>query len=255
MSNVSSFSATLSRLISSTDCDWAEGNFKATLLALSQQLGLKRVLEIGGGRRPSFTVEEVAAAGLEYSISDISESELALADARYGKHCFDIGGASVPLDRGQYDLIFSCKVFEHVANAEQAYRNAAALLAPGGVLVNFVPVLFSPPMVINQLLPEKLAAAVLRFYRPERNPNEQPKFPSFYRLCRANAATAAQIKACGFDAVVIKEFYGHHYFDRVPVLKHTHAYFTRLCQRFSFKPLASRAYILARKASPPHNNG
>lgn len=255
MRDTPSLSARLDTLIPTTHCDWAEANFKATLLDLAQHFSLKRVLEIGGGRRPSFAVEEVAAAGLEYSISDISESELALADARYGKHCFDIGGASVPLESGQYDLIFSCKVFEHVANAEQAYRNAAALLAPGGVLVNFVPVLFSPPMVINQLLPEKLAAAVLRFYRPERNPNQQPKFPSFYRLCRANAATSARIKACGFEEVCIKEFYGHHYFDRVPILKHTHAFFTALCQRFAVKALASRTYIAARKASTPHNNG
>lgn len=230
------------------DCDWSELQFKDNLLALMRAEGVHEVLEIGGGRKPIFEPSELAAHGIRYAISDISEHELSLAPEGIEKLCFDIGGPQTP-DR-QYDMIYSRKVFEHVANVEQAYRNVLKMLKPGGFVLNFVPTLYCPPLVMNHLLPERLSSRILTYFQPHRNPQGEPKFPSYYRWCTATGTVQSHLERVGFTEVTMLPFYGHHYFDNVPVLKHLHPICTRWCKDHDVRLLASRMYLLARK---PHD--
>ena len=64
-----------------------------------------------------------------------------------------------------------------MADPENAYRNIAKLLRPGGVFVNLIPTLYAPPFVLNRLLPEQISARVLRWSMPHRNDSEVPRIP------------------------------------------------------------------------------
>lgn len=233
-------------IVKARNSDWSEHYFKSALVDIAATYGLKRIMEIGGGRCPIFSSEEIAAQGWEYTISDISESELARAPETLRKRCFDIGGSSIPSE-GEYDLLFSRKVFEHLPDTPQAYRNCFRLLAPGGVAFHFFPTLFCPPIVMNWILPEQISSKVLRFFQPHRNPEGEPKFPSYYRWCTASEDLRQRVLALGFSEVTLTPFYGHHYFDNVPGLNILHPKIRDFCLTGDIRTLASRAWLIARK--------
>lgn len=91
----------------------AFNNFKAHIRSLIEDRSCRRICEVGGGANPIFSPEEVQALGLEYTILDISETELAKASGEYRKVVADSTqpGLLIP---GGYDLIFSCMLAEHV---------------------------------------------------------------------------------------------------------------------------------------------
>ena len=154
--------------------DWAWEHYKETILKLASLTQARVVLEIGGGRWPLFSAEEIGQAGISYVVNDISESELALAPTYVEKVCFDIAkpiGDEHQHLLGTVDLMFSQMVFEHVSDALLAYQNVHALLAPGGLCLNFHPVLYSAPFVVNWLLPEELSSKLLRLFFPNRRPD------------------------------------------------------------------------------------
>lgn len=229
---------------------WAWQNYKPTLLKLAQTLEKEarkpRALEIGGGRDPTFTADEGAAHFARYTVNDIAQSELDRAPAYVEKRCFDIAGHTLP-ETGSYDLIFSKMVFEHIPDAAQAYRNTCALLAPGGVALHFFPTLFSPPFILNKLLPERLSGPLLKFFFPFRNAGEYPKFPADYDWCYGTESNRARIQAMGFTEAAVLPFYGHGYFEIVPCLKQLDAALSRLAQRRDWRRLSSYAYMMVRK--------
>lgn len=224
---------------------WPIKNFKAILSGLVADYGLKSALEVGGGRKPLFTREEAEALGLDYTVNDISQSELDRAPEWVGKRNFDIGGDVNPGRR--YDLIFSKFVMEHVRRADVAYRNMHAMLNPGGVCINLHPTLFSPPYLVNLVIPEHWAARVLRRFHPRRHDGDIPKFPAYYRLCRSTDGVRRAIQGIGFQDVHIVPIYGHGYFQRIPILREIDAFITDVAKARDYRPLSSYALTLARK--------
>ena len=164
----------LRRLGYNCDSKWAWANYRATVLALAQTClksgrhheGRVRVLEIGGGREPLLTIEEAQANNIELTLNDIDERELARAPALFKKAKFDVAGDIDPTWEGQFDLIISRMVFEHVRNAPRAWTNKRNLLAPGGVVIAFHPTLYAPPFVMNILLPESLTSQSPALFLP-----------------------------------------------------------------------------------------
>jgi hypothetical protein len=75
-----------------SDTPWAWDHYKSSIVALSQEYGLTRHMEIGGGRDPLFTPEEAAAHGFDMVINDISPVELKPIADRYRTACFDVAG-------------------------------------------------------------------------------------------------------------------------------------------------------------------
>ncbi len=230
--------------------DWAWKHYKETLWELASLIKARRVLEIGGGRWPLFSTEEVAQAGLSYVVNDISESELALAPAYFEKSCFDI---SKPISNkhkdllGNIDLMFSQMVFEHVSDAMQAYQNIHALLAPGGVCLNFHPVLYSAPFVVNWLLPEFLSSRILRLVDSRRRPDEVPKHPARYDLCVVKESIRNRLSAIGYRGVWQVPFWHHDYFKKIPgVYQLDHAAAT-MADRNNWTSFASFSYTLVTK--------
>ena len=207
--------------------------------------GCRDLLEIGGGRSPLLGPEEWETSGVNYTVSDISQPELDLADGRYRKVCMDIGGEIA--GEAQYDLIFSKMVFEHVRNARRAYENIFTLLRPGGAALNFHPVLYSPPFVINKVLPEWLSAAVLRVFFPRRTDTGAPKFPAYYKWCVATEGTERRLRQVGFSQAYAIPVHGHAYFRSIPGLREVDRALSGWAQRTGKSRLASYAYTIVVK--------
>ncbi len=150
--------------------------------------------------------------------------------------------------RDSFDLAFSRMVFEHVADGQRAWSNLYQLLAPGGVALAFVPTLYAFPFVVNKLLPDDVAAKIVKLLYPNRTDDEDPVFPARYSWTYASERKMTpMLKAIGYREVVILPFYGHGYFERVPVLREIHAQFTALARKHDWRTVASYAYIAARK--------
>lgn len=227
--------------------DNAQGGYRSLILELARQTDRPKILEIGGGRGPFLSQEDVERLQCEYTVNDIDASELALAPAWVKRLHGDIADPAL-LDAakhsGLYDLAFSQMVFEHVEHPAQGYRNIVQLLAPGGILVNLVPTLYAAPFVINKLLPERLSARVLAWGFPHRNSHESPKFPAFYRWCTTTKRTKKKLDSVGFRDSRIVPFYGHGYYAKIPILGKVAQHFWPVAERHDWRMLSTYAYII-----------
>jgi SAM-dependent methyltransferase len=230
--------------------EWAWANYKRVVRDLSQRFKARRLIEVGGGRDPLFDRNEVAELNAEMTVNDIAPGELAVLPQGYRTACFDVAGdlTDVAHLRGSFDLAFSRMVFEHVADGEQAWANLHELLAPGGVALAFVPTLYALPFVLNWLLPDKIAAAIVKLIYRHRTDDGDPVFPARYSWCFAGGdGLRNMLSALGYREVVVQPFYGHGYYRAFPIVRDIHEWFTGVAQRRDWRIFAGFAYIAARK--------
>jgi SAM-dependent methyltransferase len=228
---------------------WAWDNYKRVVEELCVRLHAKRIVEIGGGRDPLFSVEGVKRLGVEMTVNDISPVELAVLPKGYQTACFDVAGdiSSVANLRGHFDLAFSRMVFEHVADGRRAWSNLYELLAPGGVALAFIPTLYAVPFIINKLLPDKLAASIVKMLFANRTDDEDPVFPARYSWCFTDDRLQRMLSGIGYREVAVLPFYGHDYYESFPVIRDVNAWFTQAARRNDWRLLSSHAYIAVRK--------
>ena len=187
---------------------------EAALHDLLARTGARRVLEIGGGRRPLLAPARIAAHGLDYTVLDISPAELAAAPPGYRTVVGDIADPGLTVPVADVDLAFSRFLAEHVGSGESFHRNVRRLLRPGGVAFHFFPTLWHPVFVANRLMPEALARRV--FYA--LFPREYPKFPARYSWCRGpTPRMRAMLARVGLEIVEFRTFYGTYYLRRIPL--------------------------------------
>ena len=229
------------------DC-W--NGYRPLILMVARQTEQPMLLEIGGGRNPLLSESDVAELHCEYTVNDIDATELALAPIWVKRLHGDIADPNLlnaEQHVGKYNLIFSQMVFEHVEHPEQGYQNIARLLAPGGLVINFVPTLYALPFVINLLLPERLAASILRFLFPRRNPRDVPKFPAFYRWCTTTSGTKKKLDSAGFSQTQIVPFFGHGYYEKIPVIRAVASRLSPIAARHDWRFASTYAYILGER--------
>jgi SAM-dependent methyltransferase len=254
----SAFLATpLRRLGYDSNEAWSWNNYKPTVLSFVEALrqagrhdgtGRVRLLEIGGGRGPQLTPDEADKLGVDLTVNDIDAGELSLAPEGFATACFDIAGDVDPSLHKKFDLIFSRMVFEHVKGAPHAWRNVAALLAPGGVALAYHPTLYSPPFIINWLTPEAFSARLLRHFFPGRHNGDYPKFPARYEMCVSEPGIVApKLRACGFSEVLIAPFFGHGYLRSIPIVREIEGALHVLAERRDWRGLSSYAFTLVRR--------
>jgi SAM-dependent methyltransferase len=205
------------------------------------------ILEVGGGRSPSFGHNLCQTLNCDYTVNDIDPRELDRAPSWVGRLEGDISDPNLCNSGETFDLVFSRMVFEHIDHPQQAYQNICAMLSMRGLFVNFIPTLYSLPFVVNGLFPHALTEPLLRTFHPQRNPDEVPKFPAYYRWCSSTNRTKTRIASTGFRDVQIIPFYGHGYYDPIPILRDMHSWVARLSRQFGTKWLSSYAYIIAER--------
>ncbi|MGC1779443.1 MAG: methyltransferase domain-containing protein [Xanthobacteraceae bacterium] len=231
------------------DCEWAIANYKRTVEEFRNVFGARRLIEIGGGRDPLFDLAETHALGIDMTINDIAPGELAVLPSDYHTACFDIAGDDsrlVPF-RNKFDLAFSRMVFEHVADGQRAWANLYELLAPGGVALIYIPTLYALPFIANWLLPDRLAAQIVKMLYKNRTDDEDPVFPARYSWCFTDARLSKMLSAIGYREIFIQPFYGHGYYKPVPIIHKAQVWFADTARGRDWRPFTSFAYIGVRK--------
>jgi len=229
------------------DKTWLEAmqGYDDTLRSLVGRYPNADILELGGGRRPSFHLSEMPSNLKSYTVNDISEAELSLLPDGYEKACFDVAGDASAFE-GRYDVVFSRFLGEHVKDGRAMHRNVHQVLKPGGVAFHLIPTLYALPFVINRLLPERIGQKVLDIFSSRRDIS--PKFPAYYSQCYGDTPAMRRLfKRIGYERVEIRNFYGHFYYEEIPGLRDLEKWFSELAARYQWSAISSYAYIFAYK--------
>jgi 2-polyprenyl-3-methyl-5-hydroxy-6-metoxy-1,4-benzoquinol methylase len=199
--------------------DVVHREFLPTVRAIASRPGVVRMCDIGAGAKPTLDVDEIAEFGLDCTLLDISADELAKAPDGYQTLVADVTAPN--LEVGQFDLVVSKMLAEHVADAECFHRNVFRMLAPGGTAVHFFPTLYYPWFVVNLLVPEALAQRALRLLHPNRTQaGRYAKFPAYYRWCKGPTQQQLQrFTSIGFNIDEYWGGFGTNYLSRVPPLE------------------------------------
>ena len=225
-------------MITYGDSEWAWCNVVASIEKAILRHGGKRILEVGAGANPTFAKEFLDKHGLQYTALDISPSELDKAPDCYHKVVADI--CAEHLDIGQkFDFVFSRMLAEHVPNGEVFHRNVFHLLAPGGVAFHFFPTMWAPPFVLNRILPEQVAEAILHTIQPGRaKEGKHAKFPAYYSWCRGPMTSQIErLEGLGYRIQSYEAFYGHRgYYAKFPPVQRVH---DALCKWLISHPIPS----------------
>ena len=223
-------------------------NYQPTIMALAKNFRATSLCEIGGGRAPLLREEIVKDLNAEYTILDVSQPGLDRAPSWPNKVLGDIGAKNLDsLAPGRYDLMFSHMVMEHVRDVRQAYANISRLLREGGIVINFHPTLYAAPFVVNRLTPESLTRPLVEWLDRARGSAGRPKFPAYYSWCVSKRDAEEMIRATGFKDVLIVPFWGHAYFERIPLLRQIDRAMVAAAERWGVRSLSSYAYTVARK--------
>lgn len=231
-------------IIQSGDYRYAFSQYKDVVFIFSRN---KTVMEVGSGRSPIFTGEEIQNGNIEFYANDISEQELSRSRLGCRKAVFDICGTIPDPLIEKFDFIFSRMVLEHVSNGGRYWSNILSMLKKGGYCLTFHPTLYSPPFVANYLLPEESSANILKYFFPNRNDGKSPKFPAKYSFCFSGSGVRRKIRDIGFSHVDIIPFYGHDYFRKIPLLKQVDGAVSSAAMKHEIRMLSSFAYTIAVK--------
>lgn len=226
---------------------WLEAmqGYDDTLRSLVGRYPQADILELGGGRRPSFHLSEMPSNLKSYTVNDVSEAELSLVPYGYDKACFDVAGDASAFE-GRYDVVFSRFLAEHVKDGRAMHRNVHKVLKPGGVAFHLIPTLYALPFVMNRLLPERIGQKVLDVFSPRREIS--PKFPAYYSQCYGDTRGMRRLfQDIGYERVEIRNFYGHFYYETMPGLRELEKWFSKLAARREWSAVSSYAYIFAFK--------
>jgi len=222
-------------------------NYKDEVAQLIAAKASPDIIEIGAGRSPLFSQLDLPANVHSYTISDISRRELELAPGPWNRACFDVCG-DVRCHHGKFDVAFTRMLAEHVTDGYRFHANVFSLLKSGGVAFHFLPTLYSPPFVINKLLPEALSGWLLRALFAERNDDAIPKFPARYSMCRGKSSRQMRrLRSIGYANVDVKTFYGHDYFSKIPLIRELDRGLTRLAYTKGLAQLGAYAYLTLAK--------
>ena len=144
-----------------------------------------RILDVGSGRRPCLA-RDVRPLDCDYVGLDISGAELdAAAPGSYDAgFVADVAGDRQAALEGQFDLVVSFQVLEHVRPLGAALENMRAYLRPGGRLIVQMSGTFTPFSLLGRIVPHRVKVRFL-----ERFLDREPEkiFPAHYDRCWASA--------------------------------------------------------------------
>lgn len=208
----------------------------------------RRIMEIGGTTSRSTGDKPVPDYVESFTISDISADELAHVSDGFDTLQIDACGDVGHVEQ-KFDLIMSKFCGEHMPDGRKFHQNMSHLLADGGIAIHLVPTLFASPFLANWVLPEGLTRKVVQLIQPQRFSGQNTgKFPAYYSLCRGTQRYMTRaLSDVGFSEIEVREYYGHHYYDKIFGLRQLEDGFSRLCARHRWTFYASYAIIMTRK--------
>lgn len=162
--------------------DFWDQRFNQELAELLQP-GL-RVLDAGAGAQPTIPLER-RPEGCHYVGLDLSRTELEKAPpGSYDEMIPADLSTFLPDLSGQFDLVVTWFVLEHVAPLDAALENMRRYLRPGGALLAQLAGGRSPSGLVNRMLPHSLAVFFLQRFLGE---DPERVFPAPYDRCWKSA--------------------------------------------------------------------
>lgn len=223
-------------------------SYASMLVDLAKEHGAQAVGELGGGANPVLADTSTWGFVPTRAVYDISVAEMDKAgddlDKRQADLCEPLGGPG-----GEYDLVFSKMLCEHLPDPETFHRNCFHLLRPGGRSVHFFPTLYALPFVLNRLVPEQAARRLLSVVQPDRLDNPlTEKFPAYYRWCHGPTGRMLQrYEELGFEVERWRAGFGHSYYRRLGPVDRLEAAKTSFLLRHPVPSLTSFAALVLRK--------
>lgn len=226
----------------------AAGSWQAPVRELVERTKVRRVCEVGGGANPALSPDFVAEHQLDYLLVDVAEEELAKAPSAYARLVADAASPEFE-PPGEYDLVFTITVAEHIRRPDVFHRNVLRVLVPGGRAFHFFSTLYALPFLANRLLPERLADGVLRLVQPGREPEgRHAKFAALYRWCRGpTRRQIARFERTGFRVEEYVGYFGHDYYAKLPPLHRAEERLASLLVRHPVPLLTTYASVVLRK--------
>ena len=219
--------------------------YERELMDIVERYPDANILELGGGRWPSFRLDEMPKNVAIYTVNDVDPNELANAPPGYKTACFDVSGDSSAFS-DTYDVVFSRFLAEHVPDGPAMHDNVFKVLKPGGTAFHLIPTLYSSPFVINKLMPETLSSKLLAMFTPRRDIS--PKFPAHYSACHGDTGRMRKMfENIGYSKVEIRNFFGHFYYEKMPVIREVEDLLSGLAAKNDWSWYSSYAYITAHK--------
>ena len=174
------------------------------------------VAEFGAGANPLVASEpRIASGALRYLRIDISEGELEKGEQVGEAVVADVSSPDFNVG-SPVDLALSRMLAEHLPDGQTFLENVLRMLNPGGVYIQLSPVLFALPFIVNKLIPERSAGALLSFFA-KRDPEMRGKFPADYSWCRAPSRRhVRKLEQLGFEVEAARGYFGHLYYKRLP---------------------------------------
>lgn len=213
----------------------------------------RTIADIGGGAKPLLPLELVRKYGLTYHVLDISKTELAKAPAWCNRIEIDIASPGMTVANasllGQFDLVFSHMLLEHIRDATQAHRNIFKLLKKNGLAVHFFPSPHNLPLFINRLVPERVSQALVQFFQPTRDKIYDVKFPAYYKLCGTPSRRLNAIfQSLGYAVEEHVGYIGHSYYERFLITRKMELIARRLFVRLHL-PVTSTIHVVLRRVT------
>jgi SAM-dependent methyltransferase len=210
-----------------------------------------RICEIGAGANPVLGADTVTVH--DYVVIDIDAGELAKCRAGISRVQADIAAPDFT-PPGQYDLVISNTLAEHVSDGAQFHRNVHRLLKPDGVAAHFFPTLWTLPFVLNRVVPDRLTGRLLLALQPFRSSHGMTgKFPAYYRWCRGpTRRQLRRLRRLGYRIEQYTGFFGHGYYVPMGIrntrpLETLETWKTRLLLRHPIPSLTAYAFVVLRK--------
>ena len=178
------------------------------------------------------SLSDVRRFGLDYIVLDESEDELAKTPSGYqtvsGSILDPDAVDKLIRDRGAFDVVVSRWTAEHVPDGRRFHEQVFNILRPGGTAVHLFPTLYSPPFVLNRVLPARVSNVLVTHADKSRaQEGAHAKFRAYYSWCRGpSKKQVRRFESIGFSVERYVGFFGHVYYVRVSLLHRAHEFFT-----------------------------
>lgn len=232
----------------------AGSDFRAEVWEALKRTGNGAVCDLGGGANPLIPLDVLGAQGLEYTVLDISEAELQKADGGYTKVVADVTAPIGSELEGRFDVVFSKMLAEHLRDGVRFHRNVFEMLRPGGIAIHLYPTLYALPFLVNRFASERLAYQILQRVAP-RDSWKESKFPAYYDCCRGPSPRAQRLlHGLGYRVRKYKGYYGHGYFNRLPLLRRASDLAAHALMRHPLNAFTSYALVVLERPRSVENS-
>ena len=215
-------------------------------IELSIFSGIK-ICEIGPSGQPSIKSGIIKERGLDYTIIDIETTYWDDYNSEVKKYNIDLQSDFNPTLEGQFDLVISQMVLEHIEYPENFHKGIFRLLKSGGSAIHLYANPYSMSAIANIILPESIGESILKTMN-NRNLERNHKYPAFYRWCFTPSEKAKKnFESQGYHVINHIGYAGHNYFQSVPILNLLEKLYSRILFSMRLKVISTLSLLHVKK--------